>query len=362
MNTSHEYVKQYGRFTFQESPFNEVDNAVFSSLAYLDFSDCIDDEEEITIRFLARRYFKKNNTQKIRKNPHSIRQMIETFFLCSTVRRYQDIIVHHFRHIINETTQFQALCFTISKGTMFVAFEGTDDSMVGWHEDFDMMHTFPIPSQKLAMEYLNQVITRKYHRVYVGGHSKGGNLAMTACMYLPFWKQHKVKQIYNNDGPGFRKEEYESKEFKRIEKKLHVIIPESSVIGLLFYHKKDFQVVKSLGRGIYQHDLSNWLCYGAYFTPGTLTDEAKSQARRFSICFQKYSYAKKKEFVNILFSLFKECNMTVFSEVTNPKISKLIRLIHASRKLDKESKELLIDMFSIVLNNKVASKNETIAS
>ena len=76
---------------------------------------------------------------------------------------------------------------------MFVAFEGTDDSMVGWHEDFDMMHTFPIPSQKLAMEYLNQVITRKYHRVYVGGHSKGGNLAMTACMYLPFWKQHKVK-------------------------------------------------------------------------------------------------------------------------------------------------------------------------
>ena len=81
MNTIHEYVKQYGRFTFQESPFNEVDNAVFSSLAYLDFSDCIDDEEEITIRFLARRYFKKNNTQKIRKNPHSIRQMIETFFL-----------------------------------------------------------------------------------------------------------------------------------------------------------------------------------------------------------------------------------------------------------------------------------------
>ena len=362
MNTIHEYVKQYGRFTFQESPMNEVDNVVFSSLAYLDFSDCIDGEEEITLSVLAQRYFRRNSSQKIRKNPSSVRKMIETFSLCSKSRRYQDIIVHHFCHVIDETTQFQALCFTISKGTMFVAFEGTDDSLIGWREDFDMMHTFPIPSQKLAMTYLNQMITRKYHRVYVGGHSKGGNLAMTACMYLPFWKQHKVKQIYNNDGPGFRKEEYESKEFKRIEKKLRVIIPESSVVGLLLYHKKDVQVIKSLGRGIYQHDLSNWLCYGAYFTPGTLTDEAKNQARRFSICFQKYSYAKKKEFVNILFSLFQKCNITVFSEITNPKISKLIRLINASRKLDKESKELLIDVFRIVLDDKVASKNETIVS
>lgn len=361
MNTIHEYVQQYGRFTFQEIPFNEVDNAVFSSIAYLDFSNCIAAEEEISIRFLARRYFKKNSMQKIHKYSHAIQKMVETFFLCSTAKRYQDIKVHHFSHISDDSTQFQALCFTFSKRTMFVAFEGTDDSMAGWHEDFDMIHMFPIPSQKCAIRYLNQVITKKYRRVYVGGHSKGGNLALIASMYLPFWKQYKIKTIYNNDGPGLRKEEYESKKFKRIEKKLQTIVPEFSVVGLLLYHSKKMQVVKSLGKGIYQHDISNWLCYGSYFTPGILTSEAKNQSKRFAICLQKYNYEKKKEFVDILFSLFQECNITAFSQITNPKISKLIKLIHASRKLDKQSKELLLDMFRIVLNDKVARQNvETI--
>ena len=37
-----DYIEEYGNYSFKEKPFNEVDNLIFSQLAYTDFKNIAD--------------------------------------------------------------------------------------------------------------------------------------------------------------------------------------------------------------------------------------------------------------------------------------------------------------------------------
>ena len=124
-------------------------------------------------------------------------------------------------------------------------------------------------------KYINKIIKYKNKKVLVGGHSKGGNLAMTASMYAKPYIKRRIVTVYNNDGPGFRKEQYESKEFKQLLPKLKMFVPSECVVGFLLRHPKQYMVVKSSGKGLLQHNANTWNCYGPVFIKGELSLESK---------------------------------------------------------------------------------------
>lgn len=100
--------------------------------------------------------------------------------------------------------QFAALTVETGDGAVYCSFRGTDDTLAGWKEDFHMAYVSQIPAQKLAVEYL-ETVARQYPRrkLRLGGHSKGGNLAVWSGVFCRPAVQKRIQAVWSNDGPGF---------------------------------------------------------------------------------------------------------------------------------------------------------------
>lgn len=146
----------------------------------------------------------------------------------------------------------------IDEDTRYIAFRGTDDTIVGWREDFNMGLMANVPSQLEAVEYVEQTALEGNHRLILGGHSKGGNLAVYAAFRCDKTIRDRIIQVYNNDGPGFQKEILDSPEYQAMLPRIRTIVPESSIVGMLLGHEEEYDIVKSSQKGIMQHDAGTW--------------------------------------------------------------------------------------------------------
>ena len=275
-NTS-EYVKYFSQYTFKDSPFNEVDNALLASLAYIDFKGIVNglNEPGLSMKLVGEHFFKKYNQATISTYSSFVQDAIGKLKMMYQANRYKDMLLSNYCYLTNHNDgQFKAICYQFER-TMYVAFEGTEGTLTSWRENFELIYQFPIFSQEQAINYLNKVVGFRPLKVLVGGHSKGGNLAMAAYMYAkPYVKWH-VTTVYNNDGPGFLKEQYESKAFQDLKKKLCMLIPERSLVSLVLNNADNYKVIKSEGlSGIDQHYVNNWQCYGPYFIAGKLSSSS----------------------------------------------------------------------------------------
>lgn len=349
MDTIKNYVRYYKDVTFEESPFNDVDNAIFCLLVYLDFKNIVD--KEITLKEAGKKLFSNLDYKLLKNEPLVIRKAIDNFELLFNGRRYRDIILSNYEKIVDEEKQFCAMTYKLPDGTIYIAYEGTDDSLIGWREDFQMIYKFPIPSQKMAIKYINKVVKFSTKKVMVGGHSKGGNLAMTASMYAKPYIKRKIIRVYNNDGPGFRKEQFESKEYKKMLPKLKMIIPQDSIIGLILRHPDNYIPVKSNGISLIEHDLNNWNCYGPIFIKCSLSDSSKNMETRINFWLNKHDDEQRKILVDTLFDTFQKSEITLFSQLRQFNFSRVTKLIKESRKLDKETKDLIINTFKMLFTN-----------
>ena len=163
--------------------------------------------------------------------------------------------------------QFAAVSFLLPDGSVFIAYRGTDTSLVGWKENFNMSYLETVPAQARATEYAQEVIRACKHRPYrIGGHSKGGNLAAWAAVHLPEKLQGKrLLAAYNNDGPGFHADLLDTPAYRRVEDRLHTYIPESSIVGVLLVHAEDYDVIDSTSHAAMQHEALSWQVMGNRF-------------------------------------------------------------------------------------------------
>ena len=350
MDTIKNYCHYFKDISFEESPFNDVDNILLSTIVYLDFKDIV--KEPITMKEAGKKFFEQNTFKTLKNYSLSIKQIIQNFKIIYDHKRYKDIILSNYEKIVYEEKQFCALTYELPDGTLYIGYEGTDDSMIGWQEDFELIYKFPVPAQKCAITYINKIIKYKNKKVLVGGHSKGGNLAMTASMYAKPYIKRRIVTVYNNDGPGFRKEQYESKEFKQLLPKLKMFVPSECVVGFLLRHPKQYMVVKSSGKGLLQHNANTWNCYGPVFIKGELSPESKKIEKRILSWLDKHNDEQRKLFVESLFDIFKKSDITLCSQLRQIKISRMIRFIQVSRKLDKESKELILSVIRVLFFSK----------
>lgn len=280
-----EYLDWRGDLTLLERPFNEVDNLILAEICYLDFSGFVPagfQTQQVTLLDAASAYFAAHpETNMGVLVPDQIPVLVEH---AAKTARFSDVRLLGYVNRIDEKTQtqFSALTMLLPDGSAYVAFRGTDDTIVGWKEDFNMAFTPEIPAQKYAAEYLRQVSgALPFRPLLVGGHSKGGNLAVYAAVFCGQDVQNRILAVYNNDGPGFYSSLLSLPEHKPVAGKITTLLPESSVVGMLLEHEEAYQVVRSTQVGLMQHDGFSWQVKGERFEHLTeLAEGGKSWIRR----------------------------------------------------------------------------------
>lgn len=252
------YVNHFGKKSLEEFPFNEVDSLILCQISYLNLDShvghLIDKKPPIGFYEL----FKEENIASLSKNTLDEKRNRKLLKALAKSSRYKDMKIGYFRDhmIVSKVQQFAAVSF-IFPSFMYVAYRGTDTTLLGWKEDFNLAIFNEIPAQEEADHYLSEVAKLNDLPIYLGGHSKGGNLAYYAA-YTAGDLQDRIIKIYNHDGPGFYQSIFESPLFKNIQSKTHKSVPRDDVVGVLLNHSDANAIVKCKGISIIQHSPFFW--------------------------------------------------------------------------------------------------------
>ena len=263
-----DYLDWRGDLTLAERGFNEVDNLLMAELCFLNFSGIV------PAGFDAPAALPEAMRQYDAARPQETmgvlvpEQIPELGRRMAASRRFSGLrLCGYADRIDDETqTQFSALTILLPDQTAYIAFRGTDDTIVGWKEDFNLAFLPVVPAQRMAADYLTAAAAAfPALPLRVGGHSKGGNLAVYSAVFCGSAVQNQIKRVYNNDGPGFRTSLLPLPEHKRVADKITTILPESSVVGMLLEHEERYEVVRSTQSGLWQHDGFSWQVRGEKF-------------------------------------------------------------------------------------------------
>ena len=257
-----DYLKTHASETMLEAPFHDADNLVLSQLSYLLWENGFEDSPCMTIAALWQRMNGKAYTQGFTAKDDQI-----LLTLAAQSKRFSAIPCCNYISEFDSAAdkQFAAISFLLPDDTVFVSFRGTDNSLTGWKEDFYLCLPSPIASQIRAADYLAGVAQTYPFPLRVGGHSKGGNLAVYAASSVSGDVQARLLAIYNNDGPGLSTAVFSGEGYSRIKSRVHTFVPQSSIIGMLLMHSERYTIVKSDSFSILQHNPYSWMIDGYQF-------------------------------------------------------------------------------------------------
>ena len=351
-----DYLDWRGDLTFAERPFNEVDNLILAEICYLDFSGFVPQgfaAQRISLRDAANAYFAAHPTTDMGVLvPDQIPVLVEH---AAKTARFQDLgLLGYVNRIDEETqTQFSAMTILLPDGSAYVAFRGTDDTIVGWKEDFNMAFTPEIPAQKYAAQYLQTVSDAlPFQTLRVGGHSKGGNLAVYAAVFCGDAVQKKLLAVYNNDGPGFYTSLLSLPAHRAIAGKITTLLPESSVVGMLLEHEESYQVVRSTQIGLMQHDGFSWQVKGTCFEHLTeLTEGGKIMDQTLRSFLQQLTPPQRIEFIDTLFDVLTCTDASTLTDLKEGGLKTASAMVKALQKLDKPTRKALSDTLKLLLKS-----------
>ena len=340
------YIKENGQKTYDELKFNEIDAAVYCVLSYINFDGI--NITNIKIKDLYEIYIKKFTLKEKDKFNQKNREL---FNIMSKSIRYKNNFVTDYKKINNKITQFQALAIKVPHHFKFIAFEGTDDLLVGWEEDFKMSYLYPVPAEEHAKEFLNSNIKFNDFVVYVAGHSKGGRLAITSSMEQSRFKKYQIDYIFNFDGPGVLPEVTNEKKYLSILKKVRNYYPEESIVGMIFESMGKKIITKSTAFKIYQHSIHTWKINNNKFETGSLSKESKEFHLKIENVINKFSEEERKYFVTTFFNLLYTSGYTFKSELKKISPQKMKNLLKETTSLNENERKLILEMFKTLIKN-----------
>ena len=340
-----DYVDWRGDLSFRASPFNDVDALIFSKLAYFEFDGIlpIQGNKGFTLREVID-IFEKKNVDVEKVEFFALKNAIILARKMAKTERYANIRLTNYVNVIDpeKDLQFSAVKIYLPVGIEYIAFRGTDDTMVGWKEDFNLSYTDKTIGQQMAVDYLSHNLPFFLNRLVIGGHSKGGNLAVYAASNVSKTAQEYIDRVYNFDGPGFNSHQINEEGYRRIKDKVVKIIPESSIIGMLLDTEENAKVVKSSNKSFMQHDASSWEVKGTSLVyVEDVTDGSVMIDETLKTWLKDLDDDERKEFVRILFSVFEKAGIEKATTIMGMNVATLARIHSVVTSLDKQDREIL---------------------
>ena len=356
-----DYISWRGDLTFAQSPFNEVDNLILACFSYvnLDRIPAVTRQKGIELKKLVKEFKKLHTIKELEADKSFIRLApFMMFEMAESVRFGNCVIRNYVNEIVTEAEQqFSAVEIVLDDGTSYISFRGTDDTIIGWKEDFNLS-TGVVPAQERAVEYMQRISDKAYGMLRVGGHSKGGNLAIYGSVMCKS-AHDKILEIYSNDGPGFSKEFQESPETAEMMPKIIRIIPEYSIIGTLLEHEKQPIIVASTSRGLLQHDGFSWEVQG----PGLVRrDSLNKTALRFIEILHKWidgmDMEQKRLLIEDLFATLQASGYENLSEVQSGGLKSLAAMVKRLDKFAPESRGMMQELLTAICGGWLEQRQE----
>ena len=349
-----DYLDWRGDIMLAVSPFNEVDALILAELSFVDFEGIVPPPElgrGLPLNEAAEAFFARHGGRDVDMGvlvPDGISQMLRKLMASP---RFCGMTLNGYEALLDDEVeeQFSALTIDLGNGSIYISFRGTDDTIIGWKEDLNRSFLEEIPSQKQAVDYVAR-IARQYPEktIRIGGHSKGGNLAVYSAAKSSGDIQERIIAVHNNDGPGFIWDISKTPGHKRIAGRIHTVLPQTSVVGMLMEHEKHYQVVYSTYDGLYQHDGFSWQVKGTQFVhlddfsrEGKLVDEALSSWA------DSLNTQQREALAEALYSVFTATGAKTLSELNEEKLKSASAMLKTYKNLDRESRRMVSEMFKI---------------
>jgi len=352
-----DYLAWRGDLSFAQDPFNEVDNLILTQLSFINFTGIVPapgEGEGVPLRDAAHRFFCLHREEPPEMGvlvPENIIPLLEA---AAASRRFGGIGVNCAvdRLDILREYQFAAITFELEDGRIYVAFRGTDDTLVGWKEDFNMAFLEQVPGQQMAVDYLKQAAGQYRRRpILVGGHSKGGNFAVYAALNAGKRVQNRLERVYNNDGPGFKSSVLERSEYVAIRDRITTIVPQSSVVGMLLEHEERYTIVRSSERGLFQHDGFSWEVLGPCFIRlSEMTREGQYINQVIRDFVNAMSEEQRAAFADALYTVLTCTGAKTLTELKDDGWKTATAMARTMKDMDKETRKVLLDMMGFMLS------------
>lgn len=344
-----DYLKSKGHLSFEEAPFNHVDSLILSRLSYLPFEEIVPTfvDQSISIEQAAELFFTSQDANKeviMRADPPLLENLV-------TSKRFAQLQLSGYVNQIDliDEKQFAALVIRIHAELVYISYRGTDLSLAGWKEDFNMSFSSAVPSQKEAVDYLNHAATKLKGKFILGGHSKGGNLAVYAGAFCRPDVQERVLFIYNNDGPGFNEQVLSSEGYQRVAKKIKTFVPQSSIVGMLLQHETNYSVIYSKQIGLMQHDLFSWQIEGDDFVYlDQVTEHSRFIDQTLKTWLMEIEPEEREEFFDTLFAILVATEATTLVELTANWYTNARILLKSFRDLDEEMRQKMQEILNLL--------------
>lgn len=332
------YLEEYGDIALSKRPFSKPDAMLLAQLSYCKFDNLVLGDEPVYMRdlilspesdemFADPKYEKSNKTL--------VARMIMG-------RRFRNIRLSRYVNIVDKETetQFSAITIGLPGGTSFVAFRGTDESMVGWKEDFNLSYMDEVPGQKYSCMYLQEASEHIKGHFYVGGHSKGGHLAIYSSMHAPESIKKRIINVFCMDGPGFMDRMMNKEGYAQIRDRIIKIIPQFSVIGLMQERDEIFEVVRSITWGLHQHNMYTWEIRNGEIEKDNLKEGARFLAETLNEWMLQQSYDQRQKAAEIAYQIMTSSEADNRIDFMSNFTKNATQIIAAVREMDPDAAEL----------------------
>lgn len=341
-----DYLDWRGDLSFEAAEFNEVDNLILAQLVYVDFTGIVPEPgcgEGITLKEASARFFQTHEESEILARVSMTKMAAFLMQKMAQTRRFADILLSDYVNDISdeEQSQFSVVCITLEDDSHYISFCGTDNTIVGWREDFNMGYLTATPGQRKAVDYLNRVIAKKQGNFRVGGHSKGGNLAVYASVNCEPELKQRILKVFSNDGPGVSRETLESEAYQEMLPKIVAILPESSVVGMLLEHEEKCKIVRSLKNGIGQHDAMSWEVLGTQFVyTGHLAEQSILLDQTMKAWLGQLTREEREQIVETMFGMLEEAQIETVDDFYHSRWKTVQEFMKAKSKLPEETQKV----------------------
>ncbi|MBQ9519559.1 MAG: DUF2974 domain-containing protein [Firmicutes bacterium] len=353
-----DYIDWRGDLTFEKDPFNEVDGLILAQLSYIIFDNVLheDFDHPITVRKASALYDPDKVDEKLKFYSFEKDNLLLPAMASS--KRFGNILLTGYadKTDLKEALQFCAVTCIFPDGRKFISFRGTDGSIAGWREDFNLSYMTGSPSQLLAAEYLDKNFTAE-DRLILGGHSKGANLAIYASVFCREELVKCIEKIYDYDGPGFRKDVTQTRRYKKIMNKITAIVPQTSMVGQLLDTFVTNKIVNSDENGIFQHFSYSWQVKRTRFD---YADQYSRTGRYLNKVMDTWlaelDDETRKIVTDSLFDVIQASQKETLTEIENNKFSSYTAILKAITKLSPERQKVVRRAISLLF----ASGRETL--
>ncbi len=342
MANINDYLLWRGDLTLEQDRFNELDSMLLSRFSYLPF-DKIQLKSQETIASIAKKLEKFKDEEF---NYHGDKDMITQMGSCN---RFKNMEVTDFQANtdLEAEKQFSAITIHISEKEFYISYCGTDNTLVGWKEDFNLSFMENIPAQLEGVRYAKEIANKYKGRIRIGGHSKGGNVAVYSAIASNKKIQDRIIEVTNYDGPGFDKKVAESEKYKRILDKIHTYIPQESVIGRVLEHEEKYEIVESVEKGIYQHDIFSWQVLGKDLVQvKELTNKSNLLNQTIRTWLKETTPEQRKIFVDAVYQIIESTNASTFKEFSSIWMKNLGTIVTTYKNLNEDEKKTMTKMIS----------------